>query len=52
MLAKMIATLDVASHGRVDMGVGIGAYEPDYESTGVNFKTRGTQLPWPIIWSC
>ena len=41
MLAKMIATLDVASHGRVDMGVGIGAYEPDYESTGVTFKTRG-----------
>src|SRR3970040_154177 len=41
MLAKMIATLDVASHGRVDMGVGIGAYEPDYRATGVPFHTRG-----------
>lgn len=41
MLAKAIATLDVASHGRVDMGVGIGAYEPDYKATGVPFQTRG-----------
>jgi alkanesulfonate monooxygenase len=41
MLAKAIATLDVASHGRVDMGVGIGAYVPDFKATGVDFHTRG-----------
>lgn len=41
MLAKMISTLDVASHGRVDMGVGIGAYVPDYKATGIDFHTRG-----------
>jgi alkanesulfonate monooxygenase len=41
MLAKTISTLDVASNGRVDMGVGIGAYEPDYASTGTPFKKRG-----------
>ncbi len=41
MLAKSISTLDQASDGRVDMGVGIGAYEPDYRATGVAFKTRG-----------
>ncbi|MFQ5914840.1 MAG: LLM class flavin-dependent oxidoreductase [Nitrospinota bacterium] len=41
MLAKSISTLDRASGGRVDMGVGVGAYEPDYHSTGNPFKTRG-----------
>ncbi len=41
MLAKTLATLDRASGGRLDTGVGIGAYEPDYKNTGNAFKTRG-----------
>jgi probable F420-dependent oxidoreductase len=35
MLAKEIATLDVLSNGRVDMGMGAGWLEEDYTKTGV-----------------
>jgi len=35
MLAKEIATLDVLSDGRVDMGLGAGWLEEDYTRTGV-----------------
>jgi probable F420-dependent oxidoreductase len=35
MLAKEIATLDVLSEGRVDMGLGAGWLEEDYTKTGV-----------------
>lgn len=41
MLAKSLATLDVASNGRLDNGVGVGAYEPDYRSTATPFRKRG-----------
>src|SRR3984957_1254240 len=35
MVAKEIATLDVLSNGRVDMGIGAGWLEEDYTKTGV-----------------
>jgi probable F420-dependent oxidoreductase len=35
MVAKEIATLDVLSEGRVDMGLGAGWLEEDYTKTGV-----------------
>jgi probable F420-dependent oxidoreductase len=35
MLAKEIATLDLLSNGRVDMGLGAGWLEEDYTKTGV-----------------
>jgi len=35
MLAKEIATLDVVSNGRVDLGMGAGWLEEDYTKTGV-----------------
>ncbi|MBI2880936.1 MAG: LLM class flavin-dependent oxidoreductase [Candidatus Tectomicrobia bacterium] len=41
LLAKAISTLDQASGGRVELGVGIGAYEPDYKATNVPYRTRG-----------
>lgn len=40
MLAHMIATLDQASGGRVDMGVGIGNYKREFDAANISFKTR------------
>ncbi len=34
VLAKALATLDRVSAGRVDVGIGAGWYEPDYEALG------------------
>ena len=41
MLAKQLATLDQVSNGRVDVGVGLGWSEDEYEAVGVPFKDRG-----------
>ncbi len=43
-LAKQLATLDVLSHGRVDLGVGIGWQREEYEAAGLDFGTRGRLL--------
>jgi len=42
--AKMLATLDVLSGGRVVAGVGPGSYQPDYDATGVPFDERWKRL--------
>ncbi|HZS13949.1 MAG TPA: LLM class F420-dependent oxidoreductase [Candidatus Dormibacteraeota bacterium] len=39
--AKEVATLDVLSHGRVILGVGIGWLREEFEAIGVDFETRG-----------
>jgi probable F420-dependent oxidoreductase len=39
--AKELATLDVLSHGRVVLGVGIGWLREEFEAIGVDFETRG-----------
>ena len=44
LLAKTIATLDVISGGRVDLGVGTGWQEGEFEAVGVPFRRRG-RLP-------
>jgi probable F420-dependent oxidoreductase len=45
MLAKEIATLDVLSDGRVDMGMGAGWLEEDYTKTGVaTWDSPGTRV--------
>jgi probable F420-dependent oxidoreductase len=44
VLAKQLATLDVLSHGRVDLGVGIGWQREEYEASGVDFGARGRLL--------
>jgi len=41
MLAKQLATLDVLSGGRLNVGLGIGWSEDEYEAVGVPFKQRG-----------
>jgi alkanesulfonate monooxygenase SsuD/methylene tetrahydromethanopterin reductase-like flavin-dependent oxidoreductase (luciferase family) len=47
LLAKMIATADVISHGRLDVGLGSGSYPLEHEQAGIAFgsmATRSAQL--------
>jgi probable F420-dependent oxidoreductase len=44
VLAKQLATLDVISHGRVDLGVGIGWQREEYDAAGLDFGARGRLL--------
>ena len=41
VLAKEVATLDVLSGGRVDLGVGIGWLREEFDAIGVDFDARG-----------
>jgi probable F420-dependent oxidoreductase len=44
LLAKMAATLDVVSNGRVDLGVGVGWHTDEFEALGVPFEGVGARL--------
>ena len=44
VLAKQLATLDIVSGGRLDVGVGLGWSEDEYEACGIPFKERGARL--------
>jgi probable F420-dependent oxidoreductase len=44
VLAKTVATLDVLSGGRVDLGVGVGWQREEYDVAGVDFDKRGAIL--------
>jgi probable F420-dependent oxidoreductase len=44
LVAKMAATLDLLSNGRLDVGVGAGWYEPEYNAAGIPFDAAGTRI--------
>lgn len=44
ILAKMAATLDLLSGGRLDLGMGAGWYEPEYAAAGIAFDKPATRI--------
>ena len=44
LLAKEVATLDLLSDGRFEMGLGAGWYRKEYEQAGMRFDPMGTRV--------
>jgi probable F420-dependent oxidoreductase len=44
MLAKEVATLDLLSDGRFELGIGAGWHRPEYEQIGLPFERAGIRI--------
>src|SRR5512147_259469 len=42
-VAKEVATLDVFSHGRAILGIGVGWLEEEFDALGIPFEERGAR---------
>jgi probable F420-dependent oxidoreductase len=54
--ARAVQTLDIVSHGRVEVGVGAGWLSSEYDAMALNFRSRGRRLDEEIeicqkLWS-
>jgi probable F420-dependent oxidoreductase len=49
LAARMVATLDVLSGGRLDLAVGLGWSEAEYQFTGLDWKQRARRMDEIIV---